>query len=343
MQKSNFEQGTSEIFHNLYLQPDIKAFDGVRVRSLFYLAPQPDSSPVSGRKFYSQEGRDFGLENTFSVPLIAIRDLYLELEHDFGLFQVGWKPHHFGLGMYYNDSSDIFSPVYNLEGSKGFISWRGFIGSSYYIQPLIHYMDSTLFNLFIQAGFSDESYGAELIYKTSPLGIEDDSQTVDSPSYFGFYGYYKISALVFQLEVGRNSEEVYGGVMDIEWETPVKWLALALELGGSTSDEDKAFYFDPSFSSRLSFLIEKYEMSKPKQEEYLKQYVNYSFHSAFYIAPSISFSLLDSLILESVSSLHLSFQDMNILLYHTDLILKYELAEGLLWHNRFGCFIFNRG
>ena len=338
LQNGDFKQwGSSEVFHNLHLKPDIKAFDGVRIRSWFQIAPQNHSSQASSsQKFYLQEGVGFGSNNQdiFSVPLMAVRDLYLEVTHDFGLLQIGWKPHHFGLGMYYNDSSGPFNPVYNLEGSKGFVSWRGFIGSSYYIQPMVHYVDEVLFNFFIQAGFSMDQYGVELMYKTSPQGLTDSAE--DSPSYFGLYAYYKMEdTLVTQLEVGRTSDDVYGAVLDVDWQTPVKWLSMGLDFGIATSDEDKGFYFDPSFSSHLSFLIEEYEMSKEAGED-LKNYIRYSFHSAFYIAPSVSFSLLDSLSLEPVFSTHLSYSEIDILLYHAEVKLKYQLAEGVMWNTSVG-------
>jgi len=265
-------------------------------------------------------------------PLLSVRDLYMEVVHDHGLFQIGWKPHHFGLGMYYNDSSEFFSPVYNEEGSTGFISWRGFIGSSYYVQPMVHYINGALFNLFIQGGFKQDQYGIEFMYKTSPQGIADDSQpSVQSSSYLGAYGYYKPGkAFTAQLEVGRTSDEVYGGVVDINWQPPVRWLKLGLSVGASTANETKAFYFDPSFSAELSFLIEQYDSLKPKKEPSLAGYGWYSFHSAFYIAPSLVFFFSDSVSLQSVFSGHLSYSEMDVLLYHGELTLKYELAKGLV-------------
>lgn len=340
LQKGDFEKwGSSEVFHNLHLKPDIKAFDGVSIRSWFQIAPQGTASQnTPSRKFYLQEGVGFGSnnQNIFSAPLIAVKDLYLEVTHDFGLLQIGWKPHHFGLGMYYNDSSGPFNPVYNLEGSRGFVSWRGFIGSSYYIQPMVHYVDEALFNLFIQAGFNMDEYGVELMYKTSPQGVTDSTE--DSPSYFGFYSYYKMDdeTLAAHLEAGRTSEGMYGAVLDVDWQTPVKWLGVGLNLGVATASEDTAFYFDPSFSSHLSFLIEEYEMSKATGTEDSKKYMRYSFHSAFYIAPSASFSLLDSLILEPVFSTHLSYSAIDVLLYHTEVKLKYQLAEGVMWSTSVG-------
>ena len=343
LQRGDFEQwGSNRVFHNLLLKPDIKVFDGVRVKSWFQFAPPPplDSSQNTlNKKFHFQKGSSFGLDNKngFSAPLIAVRDMYLEVAHDFGLFQIGWKPHHFGLGIYYNDSSAIFSPIYNLEGSTGFVSWRGFIGSSYYIQPMVHYIKGALFNLFIQAGFSADQYGIEAMYKTSPQGIQDDSQPAEeAPSYFGFYGYYKMSTFTIQLEAGRTSDEVYGGVIDIDWQTPVKWLDVGLDLGVATSNEGKAFYFDPSFSYHLSAFIAQYEILKSKKEEYLKEYLGYSFNSAMYIAPVISFLILDSLSLESIFSAHFSDSAMDILLTHAELTLKYQLAENFMWKTSVG-------
>ncbi len=341
VQNGDFEYwGSSEAFHNLHLKPDIKAFDEVRVKSWFQLStPSSVSNNFAGRKFAIQKGVNFNWdsEKSVSLPGIAVRDLYLEVAHDFGLLQVGWKPHHFGLGMYYNDSSALFDPFYNLEGSRGFISWRGFIGSSYYIQPMVHYVNDTLFNLFIQAGFSTDQYGVEAMYKTSPQGIEgDNSKAENIPSYIGIYGYYNTDTLTAQLEVGRTSDEVYGGVLDIDWESPIKWLSLGLDMGLATSEEKKAFHFDPSFSSRLSFLIEEYENLKPKGEAETTQSEYYSFHSAFYLSPSLSFSLLDSLNLKSIFSIHISYSEMDVLFYHKELMLEYQLAEGLTWSTGVG-------
>ena len=346
LQEGDFENwGFSTFFHNLHLKPDIKAFDGVRVRSWWHLSPRVHSSSwdLAGRTFYTQEGIHFGLGDTATdfPPIISVRDLYLEVTHNFGLFRIGWKPHHFGLGMSYNDSSELFSPVYNGEGSRGFISWRGFIGSSYYIQPMLHYIDSALFNVFIQAGFTQNQYGVELMYKTTPQGVEDHSRTEaqESASHLGAYAYYKLpEVLTLHLEVGRTSDQVYGGAVKGDWQSPIQWLTMGLAMGLSTSDKDKAFYFDPSFSSLISFAVEAYEQGKqmsgiidPAEEEKISS-SGYSFHSAFYISPAFVFSLSDSVNLESAFSTHLSYSEGDVLLYHGELTLQYELSEGLVWN-----------
>lgn len=348
LQKGDFEEwGHSELFHNLHLKPDIKAFDGVRVRSWFQLVSQNTDSSVD--KFASQEGFGFGLYNqdNISLPFISVRDLYLEVTHDFGLLQVGWKPHHFGLGMFYNDSSDLFSPVYNLEGSKGFVSWRGFIGSSYYIQPMVHYLDNTLFNLFIQAGFTRDNYGLEFMYKARSQGLKKE-ELEHSPSYIGAYAYYKKEGLAVSIEGGMSGEEedVYGGVVDVDWQTPVSWLGVGLDLGIATAEEAESFSFDPSYSSQLSFLLEEYEKLKPKPAENAKELLAkkadikyYSFNSAFYVAPSVRFSLSDSLSLQPVFSTHFSYPSFNILLHQAELKLEYQLAEGLVWNTGVGILI----
>ena len=358
LQKGDFEEwGHSELFHNLHLKPDIKAFDGVRVRSWLQLVSQKTDSSVD--KFSSQEGFGFGLYNqdSLSLPVLSFRDLYLEVTHDFGLLQVGWKPHHFGLGMFYNDGSELFSPVYNLEGSKGFISWRGFIGSSYYLQPMVHYLDNTLFNLFIQAGFTKDNYGLELMYKARSQGLKKE-ELKPSPSYIGAYAYYKKDSLAVSIEGGMtgDEEDVYGGVVDIDWQTPVSWMGVGLNLGIATVGDTESFSFDPSYSSKLSFLIEEYEKPKPKASseaaalafeipvestevgagESKKQSLNYVFNSAFYIAPSVRFSLSDSLSLQPVFSTHFSYSSFNILLHHAELKLEYQLVEGLVWNTGVG-------
>lgn len=362
LQKGDFEEwGHSELFHNLHLKPDIKAFDGVRVRSWLQLVSQKADSSVD--KFSAQEGFGFGLYNqdTLSLPVPSVRDLYLEVTHDFGFLQVGWKPHHFGLGMFYNNSSELFSPVYNLEGSKGFISWRGFVGSSYYIQPMIHYLDHTLFNLFIQAGFTRDNYGLEFMYKTRSQGLKKE-ELEHSPSYIGAYAYYKKNGFSISIEGGMSGDEedVYGGVVDIDWQTPVSWMNVGLDLGIATADDTESFSFDPSYSSKLSFLIEEYKKSKPQPaassnnevssnsfvvpesntvkntEELKKKNVNYAFNSAFYVAPSVRFSLSDSLSLQPVFSTHFSYSSFNILFHHAELKLEYQLTEGLVWNTGVG-------
>lgn len=353
LQAGDFEQwGSGDFFHNLHLKPDIKAFDGVHVRSWFLLTPQDTSQAVFTsrlkqdalnqsavyRSFQLQKGINFGNPGTAFPPVISVRDLYLEVVHDFGLFQIGWKPHHFGLGMYYNDSVEPFSSFYNSkEGSTGFLSWRGFIGSSYYVQPMVHYIDEALVNLFIQAGFKGDKYGAEIIYKSSSLGLTggDSLSSEVSSSYLGVYGSYaEENILNVQMEVGKLSG-VYGGVINVDWQTPVKWLNVGLDVGASTSDKNEVFYFHPSFSSRLSFLIEEYEALKSKKAEGT-QYPGYSFHSGFYIAPSVHFSLSDSLSLRSLFSTHLSYSNGDVLLYHLEMALKYQIAEGLTWNTGVG-------
>ena len=352
LQKGNFEEwGRSQFFHNLHLQPDIKVFDNVRVHSWFLLSapsvtgpgfsttpsassPQPLANPQ--KSFYAeQEGILFGLESLSHASLSA-KALYMEMAHDFGFFQLGWKPHHFGLGLYYNDSSALFSPVYNQRGSRGFVSWRGFIGSSFYVSPLIHYIGENLLDLFIQGGYTQEKYGVELIYKTKSLGVEtEQNASLSASSYFGIYGYYKTSSLSANLEGGRT-DQVYGGVLDLHWQTPVSWMELNLQSGLSTSKDKQSFYFDPSFSAGISFLLEQYEEMKEKAPEYLKQYLSYSFHSAFYLAPSVVFSFSDSLSLKALFSSHLAYSDFSILLSHAEFILQYQMEEGLVWNTALG-------
>ena len=345
LQEGSFESfGKANTFHSLHLKPDIKVFDGVRVKSWFYLKPTFSSQSESEvrPKFQQQEGEVFGFtqEGDFSPPLIGVRDLYLQIAHDFGLFEIGRKPHHFGLGMYYNDSSEPFSPVYNIEGMTGFISWRGFIGSSYYIQPLIHYLSSSQFNLFLQVGWTKEQYGIEAIYKTAPQGIEPEVP-IESPSYVGAYGYYKLNeSLSAQLEIGGQlTEEVYGGFLEIDWQSPIKWLDAGLNLGASTTKENKVFYFDPSFSSKLSFLLEQYEFKQDELtsgSEYLKTYLRYSFNSSFYISPTLSFALSDSFNIQTQFAAHFSYPDFSFTLYHMECMLNYQLTEGLTWTTSIG-------
>ena len=346
LQKGDFaEWGQTEFWHNLHLKPDIKAFDNVRVHSWFLFsspavssvstdsgsASTPGSAPTPAKKtsFASQEGLPFGLESLRS-SFLTVKSLYMEVAHDFGRFQWGWKPHHFGLGMYYNDSSKLFSPVYNLQGSRGFVSWRGFIGSSYYVSPFIHYIGENRVDIFIQGGWKGESYGIELIYKTQSFGEENPEQQ-DIPSYLGFYAYYEAS-LTVRLEGGYTSDSVYGGALDLSWQTPLSRLKMGLKSGLSTSQDKKSFHFDPSFSSGLSFLMEEYEHMKQPTPNYLEAYKTYSFHSAIYIIPSVSFSFSDSLKLKGALSTHVAYSDFSVLLYHSELSLEYQMEEGLTWN-----------
>ncbi len=343
LQKADFEEwGQTEFWHNLHLQPDIKAFDNVRVRSWFlFSTPSPsDQSPVNAPApqpgFAPQEGLPFGLESLLS-PSLTVKTLYMEVAHDFGRFQWGWKPHHFGLGMYYNDSARLFSSVYNLQGSRGFVSWRGFIGSSYYVSPFIHYVGENRVDLFIQGGWQGESYGVELIYKTKSFGEEKPEQAhKDIPSYFGLYAYYEVSSLTARLEGGRTSDSVYGGALDLSWQTPLKRLKLELKSGLSTSQDKKSFYFDPSFSSGLSLFVEEYEHMKPTPPDYLETYGSYSFHSAVYIIPSLSFAFSDSLKLTGAVTTHIPYSDPSALLYQVALGLEYQMDEGLTWNTGLG-------
>ena len=355
-QKGDFEEwGTARFFHNLHLQPDIKAFDNVRVRAWFLLsapssplsasspkkAPPLSSAPsdqalkTTHRLFALQEGPSFGLEGLSQTSLSA-KALYMEIAHDFGFFNLGWKPHHFGMGLYYNDSSALFSPVYNLRGSRGFVSWRGFIGSSYYVSPVIHYIGEKAIDLFIQGGYTKKNYGVELIYKTKSLGVETSSHAhLNTPSYLGGYGYYKTNTFSAKLEGGKINS-VYGGALDLNWQTPASWLALNLQSGLSTSENKKSFYFDPSFSSKLSFLIEHYEINKENSPEYLKQHLSYSFHSAFHLTPSVEFTFSDSWSLKNMFSTHISYSDFSVLFYHTELSLQYQKEEGFVWNLSIG-------
>ena len=92
----------------------------------------------------------------------------------------------------------------------------------------------------------------------------------------------------------------------------------------------------PRFLPQLSFLIEKHEEGKEKVPEYLKQYLSYSFHSAFYLSPSVEFVFSDSWSLKALFSTHFSYPDFNVSLYHADLILQYQKEEGFVWNTHVG-------
>ena len=342
LQKADFEEwGSSEMFHNLHLKPEIKAFDGVRVQSWFQFSPQVQAVPsVPGRNFYNQEGLSFGLqkEALAELPLLAVRDLYLQIDHAFGRFEIGWKPYQFGLGMFYNNSHKVFSPYYNLESTRGFVSWKGVLGS-YYVQPQIHYLSETSFNLLLQGGWNKDKYGVELLYKLEKDIVETES--TDS-TYFGAYAFYIVEKLSVQMEIGINPQDAYGGVLEVKWQAPLNWLGLNLDVGVATVEGDEGdakFYFDPSFAAQLSFLVEEYANIKPSTSSSsitTENATKYTLHSVAYVSPSASFSILDSLTLDVNFSTHLSYVDWSALLYSTELILKYELAEGVMWNTGIG-------
>lgn len=366
----NVDQGGWQfhILHNLRLEPDLKVLDGLSVQSGFQLASPPNVyADRSDVEFYYQNGSYFGwnygdttakatvpevgvsttgattpiattnsLFSSDTPPGLEVRHLYLKFAHNFGVFQTGWKPHHFGMGMYYNDGSNIFSPVYNKQGSRGFVSWKGFFGS-YYVRPMVHYIDQLWFNAFIQGGFKKDQYGIEAIYKMNPVGLGEKQVEWDTqwPAYLGIYAYYKTTTFSVQAEGGQNGS-VRGGAFQLDWYTPWKRLRTKLGLGFSSTNQTEIFYFDPSFSSALSFVIERYEGFKTNQPEYLKKYLFYSFHSAFYAMPAVVFSLIDSLDIKTTFSIHFSYPDWSVLLYGTDLVLSYQLPAGVKWLNRIG-------
>ena len=363
------------ILHNLRLEPDIKVRDGLSVKSGFQL-----SSPIdfTDSDFYYQNGGYFGWNSAESkaslvsssvqslsagasgltpppaaspvlparassrVPGLAVRHLYLQFAHPFGVFQAGWKPHHFGIGMRYNDGEAIFSPVYNKQGSLGFISWKGILGS-YYVQPLVHYIDSIWFNLFIQGGWKTKLYGVEAIYKFNPLGVGEEGARWRArwPMYFGVYGYYRWRALFLEAEWGQSGD-TQGGAFKLKWQTPWQKLYANLKVGFSTSSHtEQRFYFDPSFSAtELSFMVERYEGIKNPRPEYLKKYLFYTFHDGFYIRPEMVF-LWNRWELKAAFSFHPeSWPDGRLVgvmpLYVTDWAFSYQLPSGVKWINRVG-------
>jgi len=336
LQNGDFENwGSGEIYHNLFLNPEVKVFDEVQIKSQFYFSSSSDNQKpylLGANAFRSQEGLFW--DNT-ALPVVAVRDLYLEISHDFGILRLGRKPHHFGLGMYYNASHKPFNSFYNVETSKGSISWRGFIGSSYYVQPMIYYYNETAFSMMIQAGLhNNDNYGVDALYKTTPIKITDDDQTNSTESYFGFYGFYLMDSLDFHLEAGGNSKGVYGGFFKAHWKTPIKWLKIKLNLAGSSSNENTSFYFDPSFSSNLAFFVEQYSLHLQDKED--KKEDMYSFNSGFYISPSASFSITDVLSIKSIFSVILSYDNGEPLFYNASLMLKYKIKEGLVWKTSIG-------
>ena len=336
LQNADFT-GTQNVSHNLHLKPNIHAFDAVHVHSWFYLASSPSVSPSGNPvKFHPQEGIGFGYNSDEEINLV-VRNLYLELSRDFIRFQIGWKPHQFGMGMYYNDSSEPLSPVYSLETGRGSVSLE-FFTKSFYVQPLIYLNHRSLLNLLIQAGYQSDNYGAEGLYKKGlEAGLEQlESSPVGTEDYLGLYAYYKTEQMKIQLELGRLDEAVdvvFGGAARIEHSSPWDWLSFKLDAGFSTSENDTKFYFDPTFSADLSFAIEEYEQLKSPQPEYLKEYLSYSFHSAFYIAPALRFWPAQNLSLDTVFSIHVSTSEINVLLYGAELLCTYHWTDNITWNS----------
>ena len=333
----DWKSGTT---HNLRLKPDIKVFDGMRVRAWFQLSTPSDSEDAQ-KRFRPQTGPVFKTGVGSSPVNLEVRDLYMEWSHSFGLLQFGWQPHHFGMGMYYyNDVSDFFDSVYNLEGSRGMISWRGMLGS-YYIQPMLHYIDSLSFTAFIQGGWKKEKYGVEGIYKKAEVGFSsEERKAIAQQDYMGLYAYLKRGSFNVAVE-GGNSGGSYGAAVDVDWQSPWKKMVVGLDVAFSASGAEDTFYFDPNFSSGMSLLFGLYEGFKT-DEEYLKEYSGYAFHNALLVKPSVILSLSKSIILEGVFLAQASYPDMSDFIYGAEAVFVYKLDKGLEWNTGAGV-IFTAG
>ena len=329
--QEDWKAGTT---HNLRLKPDIKVFDGVRVRSWFQLSTRSFGAEDSELRFYPQYGPLFRSSKDDFLPVgLEAREVYLEWSHSFGLLQFGWKPHQFGMGMYYHDGSNTFDPVYNLEGSRGMISWKGLLGS-YYIQPIVHYVDSLFFNVFIQGGWKQDKYGVEGIYKRAGIGVSDENANLrQTQDYIGVYAHLNIASLNIELE-GGNSGGSYGAAVDVDWQSPWKELSVGLDVALSTSSDQDTFYFAPNFSSDLGLVFSLYGAFQ--DEEYLKEYGGYAFHNAVLIKPSVKFSVSKSFALKGAFLAQGAYPDMSSLAYGGEAILIYELDKGLEWNTGVG-------
>ena len=330
----------TETVHNLRLKPDILVFDGLRLRSWFQLNEQASASQL---KFYPQSGPSLFRSDSdgFSPVFLEVRDVYIEWSHAFGLLQFGWKPHHFGMGMYYSESSDHFDSVYNAEGSRGMLSWKALIGS-YYVQPIIHYSGDLFFNVFIQGGWVKEQYGVEGIYKKASVGVVSDETHTPEEDYLGLYAYFKKNSLSLEMEAGylmgneESAGDQYASVLSAEWQSPWKKLALGLDLAWNSSSGDKAFYLDPNFSSGLSLTVALYESFKDPAPEYFKEYTAYAFHSSLFISPSVRVSLAKSTELKGMFLAQLPYPEMSAPAYGAELILKHKLNKGWEWNTGAG-------
>ena len=328
--------------HNLKLKPDIKIFDGLKVKGWFQLASLPTAESAQGLKFYPQGGPSFGTgsQNVFPAYL-ELRDLYMESAHTGGLFRLGWKPHHFGLGMYYHSGSNFFDPVYNLEGSRGMLSWQIFAGS-YYIQPMVHYVDNLLFNVFIQAGWQKKDYGVEAFYKAGGLGEQNDSSSAENTEdYIGVYAYFTKKVWDIKAEGGRLSDEgrhSYAGAVQADWQSPWEYMSLGLNLVFSPLSQEgsRVFYVDPNYSSDMSFLISFYSGVKDGETKYLKTSGSYAFHEALFLKPSVSFVLSDTVSLKGRFLAQLLQPAEAESFYGAEFIVGWASDKGFEWNTLLG-------
>ncbi len=341
IQSTGFSTQSKNLIHNLHLQPEIVAYEGVHIRSGFHLVPPPPSLPLTtgGEKshqalrFYPQDGVSFDLtESPQRPPGVFVRDLYVEIFKDFFAFHIGWKPHHFGLGMYYNDGSEALDPVYSLRGGRGSVSARFFV-SSFYLQPLVYLDHLSLLNTLIQAGFEKEDhYKVEGLYRKSwDKGLSGSAasgagkKSLDQ-SYFGLYGLYQKNwHSKIEVEVGGFSQELFAAALQASSLSPWKWMQLQLQAGLSYSSlTGEVFYMDPNFSTGLvPFSTEGLKNPLPPYHE---EYTAYAFHEGFYISPGLSFSLSKKWVLDFNFSTQFLFKEKKVKahFYNLELTLNYQ-------------------
>lgn len=333
------------LIHNLHLQPEVVAFEGVKLHSWFHLMPPPPDKGGENHKsplFYPQDGLSFGLPSGEQKPGLFIRDLYVEMSRDFFLFRMGWKPHHFGLGLFYNEASGAWDAFYPLHsGGRGFASSRFFMGS-FFIQPLLYLDTSSLLNTLIQVGFqsAEDTYGMEGLYRKKwlvtlyPLSSQEEKNSLRQAEYFGLYAWYKKeSSARFDLELGAFGSRVFAAAFEATHSSPWKWMQVGLKAGlsHSSSGETKSFYFDPVFFSNLTLNSTSFLFS-PDGGEGGEEY---SFHSGFYAGPSFHFALTKKTVLD-LNFLYLSHKNQPT--YNAEVVLNFEYAKNIIWSNGISVF-----
>ena len=347
------------ISHNLHLKPNIKAYDLVEIQGWFYLAPTQKMYEAEERpKFYSQSGGmgSFGTKTQgFFIPYVGVRDLYLKVGHSFGEFLVGWKPHHFGIGMHHNSADKPFSPIYTVDdGGRGLISWKGIL-DPFYLQPLLFYLDDVSFNLAIQLGYKKKHYGLELLYQ--PKGPIDLLTKTDSDelysSYLGAYAFFKKEKFKLKGEIGwAGTDRAFGGVLSGEW-TPFSLITYGLDAGISYGLDEIHFDFHPSFSSQAmsevvlmseSLWISQNCRLSTENSSYLRcnkdrKDSRYTFRQGIFIAPNLGFNISEKINIGWVIPFHLLLPAYSDSLYahvSTEGSLVYKIKEGIKWTSTLG-------
>ena len=325
------------IIHNLHLQPEVAAFEGVKLRAWFHLMPPPGEKDRGVRLFYPQDGLSFGLPS--EAGGLFIRDLYVEVSRDFFLFRMGWKPHHFGLGLFFNEASGAWDPFYPLHnGGRGFASGRFFMGSLS-VQPLLYLDAFSLLNTLVQVGFqSEDTYGVEGLYRKKwpvslhPLSPQEKESSLSQEGYWGLYAWYeKQNSARLDLELGAFGSRVLAAALEGRHPSPWRWMQLSLKAGLSHSmgEGEGVFYFDPVFSANLTLNATSFLFSPDAPSSEARE-ASYLFHSGFYAGPSFHFALTKKMVLD-LGFLYLFHKNQPT--YNAEVVLNFNYAKNIVWSN----------